>query len=332
MMKHNTIHWGIIGCGDVAEVKSGPAFQNTSQSELVAVMRRNGDKARDFASRHGVKYWYDEADELIHNPEVNAVYIATPPSSHLTYALRCIEAGKDVYLEKPLGLSSQEGHRMAEALKHSTSKLTVAHYRRKMDAFLKVKQLIDAHEIGDIRLVDIRILQPAQTDMIAETEENWRLIPEVSGGGYFRDLAPHQIDLMLSWFGKPVKVYGMGVNQQKRYDVNDVVQGIMEFPDQIQFRGVWAFNIAPSDQLDQCSIYGSEGSITFSFFGDEVELRHPHSTEHFQFPTLPHVQQPMISDTVQYFLGNGANPCALEEAVLGMEIMEKLAGRNVPSG
>src|SRR5690554_533409 len=119
MMKHNTIHWGIIGCGDVAEVKSGPAFQNTSQSDLLAVMCRNGDKARDFAERHGVRYWYDDADKLIDNPEVNAVYIATPPSSHFTYAMRCIEAGKNIYLEKPFGLSSQEGHRMARALTHS---------------------------------------------------------------------------------------------------------------------------------------------------------------------------------------------------------------------
>lgn len=319
-----TIQWGIIGCGDVAEVKSGPAFQNTSQSDLVAVMRRNGDKARDFAQRHGVRNWYDDADKLIDHPEVNAVYIATPPSSHLTYVMRCLEAGKDVYLEKPLGLSSEEGHRMARALNHSTSKLTVAHYRRKMPAFLKVQELLVQKAIGQIRFVDLRILQPSRSNLIARTEENWRLNPQISGGGYFRDLAPHQIDLMISWFGPPVKVKGIAVNQQKIYKPADLVQGMIEFSDHIQFRGIWAFNVAESDQTDRCTIYGSKGSISFSFYGDEVLLDKPDSTEKFQFPVIPHVQQPMISETVQYFLGNGKNPCSLEDAITGMKVMEAM--------
>lgn len=319
-----TIQWGIIGCGDVAEVKSGPAFQNTSQSDLLAVMRRNGDKARDFAERHGVRYWYDDADKLIDNPEVNAVYIATPPSSHFTYAMRCIEAGKNIYLEKPFGLSSQEGHRMARALTHSTSKLTVAHYRRKMDAFLKVQELLAQKAIGQIRFVDLRILQPNRTSMIAQTEENWRLNPQISGGGYFRDLAPHQIDLMISWFGQPVQVKGFAANQQRIYTPPDLVQGMIEFSDHIQFRGIWAFNVAESDQTDRCTIYGSQGSVSFSFFGDEVLLDRPDSNEIFQFPAIPHVQQPMISETVQYFLGNGENPCSLKDAITGMEVMEAM--------
>ena len=327
-MNHNqTIQWGIIGCGDVAEVKSGPAFQNTSQSILIAVMRRNGEKAKDFAIRHGVKYWYDDAEELIQNPQVNAVYIATPPSSHLEYVLRVLQAGKNIYLEKPIGLSSQEGYQMAQALEKSSSRLTVAHYRRKLGAFLKVQEILETGRIGQVRLIDILMLQPASADLIARTAENWRLIPHISGGGYFRDLAPHQIDLMISWFGRPTKVHGLAVNQQKVYNAHDVVQGIMEFPEGIQFRGVWAFNIAPTDKQDLCTIYGDEGSVSFSFFGDEVSLQRPDFTEKFQFSGLPHVQQPMINDTVQYFLDNGANPCPLEDAIAGMEIMENMTAK-----
>lgn len=319
-----TIQWGIIGCGDVAEVKSGPAFQNTSQSHLIAVMRRNGEKAKDFAARHGVNHWYDDAEELIRNPEVNAVYIATPPSSHLEYALRVIEAGKDIYLEKPLGLSAREGYQIAKALEKSPSRLTVAHYRRKLGAFLKVQDILDAGTIGRIRMIDVRILQPTSTNLIAHTAENWRLNPAISGGGYFWDLAPHQIDLMLLWFGRPVRVHGFGVNQQKAYDAFDMVQGIMEFAEGIQFHGMWAFNIAPSDRRDQCTIFGDKGSVSFSFFGEEVTMQRPDYTEKYQFPALPHVQQPMINETVQYFLGNGANPCPIEDAIAGLEIMEKI--------
>ena len=324
-MQQDTIKWGIIGCGDVAEVKSGPAFQKTAQSELVAVMRRNGTKARDFAERHGVDHWYDDATPLLRNPEVNAVYIATPPSSHVEYALQAIEAGKNIYLEKPLARSVSEGRQIADALKGKPIKLTVAHYRRQMPVFQKVKQLLDSNAVGEVRLVDIRILQAAKSDIIADTEINWRVDPEVSGGGYFFDLAPHQFDLLLSWFGQPVRMTGFSANQQGVYQADDIVQGMIEFPNKVQFRGVWAFNVAESDQLDRCTIYGSQGSITFSFYGDRVILNTPRSTEEFPFPALPHVQQPLIEATVRYFLGEGENPCSLEEAMAGLEVIEEFA-------
>src|SRR5687767_13456988 len=110
-----TIRWGIIGCGDVCEVKSGPGFQKADNSTLVAVMRRDGDKARDFAVRHGVPKWYDDAQKLIDDPEVDAVYGATPPSSHEEYAVRVALSGKPVYVEKPMACTHQQCLRMIEA-------------------------------------------------------------------------------------------------------------------------------------------------------------------------------------------------------------------------
>ncbi|HKJ89705.1 MAG TPA: Gfo/Idh/MocA family oxidoreductase, partial [Oceanipulchritudo sp.] len=88
-----TIRWGIIGCGDVCEVKSGPAFQKVTGSSLVAVMRRDAAKAEDFALRHRVPRWYGEAEALVRDPEVDAVYIATPPGSHRDYTLMAAQAG-----------------------------------------------------------------------------------------------------------------------------------------------------------------------------------------------------------------------------------------------
>ena len=96
------IKWGIIGCGDVTEVKSGPAFNKVKNSGLVAVMRRDAEKAEDYARRHTVPKWYSDANKLIHDPEVNAIYIATPPSSHEEYTMAAFDAGKPVYVEKPM--------------------------------------------------------------------------------------------------------------------------------------------------------------------------------------------------------------------------------------
>lgn len=147
-----TINWGIIGCGDVAEVKSGPAFQKAPDSRLLAVMRRNAQKAQDFALRHKVPNWYTSAEDVLENDQINAVYIATPPDSHLKLALAALEAGKHVYLEKPMTLNASEAKKLVAKVETSGSKLTVAHYRRQLPAFLKVKELLGKKAIGDLQI------------------------------------------------------------------------------------------------------------------------------------------------------------------------------------
>jgi len=322
-----TITWGIIGCGDVAEVKSGPAFQKTANSELLGVMRRNGEKAKDFAKRHKVPNWTTNADELIHNSAINSIYIATPPSSHLTYTPKALEAGKNVYLEKPMALNTEESQRICDAVKRSSRKLTVAHYRRKLPAFKKVREFLDAEAIGNILHVDLRILQPKNTDMIAKTDENWRLDPKVSGGGYFYDIGPHQIDLMYHFFGEIDKVAGFSSSRPEKELVETVVNGIIAFKNGVQFRGIWNFDVAEEGQTDSCIIYGTEGSIEFSFYGDVVRCIKKGKEQLFNFKNPKHIQQPMIEATVAYFLGEAQNPCPAEDGLLVMDTLEKLSGR-----
>ena len=187
------IKWGIIGCGEVTEVKSGPGFQNAAGSELVAVMRRNSRLAMDYAARHHVPKWYDDADSLINDPDVDAVYVATPPAFHKDYVIRCAKAGKPVYVEKPMATTYEDCQEMlAECRKHRVP-LFVAYYRRSLDYFRKVKQLVDSKAIGDVRFVTIT---HCQKPMEKGSALPWRLIPEISGGGLFFDVAPHTLDLM----------------------------------------------------------------------------------------------------------------------------------------
>ncbi|MFD0861591.1 Gfo/Idh/MocA family protein [Sungkyunkwania multivorans] len=316
-----TVNWGIIGCGDVAEVKSGPAFKNVHHSSLLAVMRRNKEKAEDFAKRHQVPYHFDDAQAVLAHPEINAVYIATPPSTHLQYALQGLEANKDVYLEKPMTLNTAEAEQLCEALKNSSSKLTVAHYRRRLPAFLKVKELLDHAKIGEIISVDIQILQPKMSNIIATTEEHWRLDPSISGGGYFHDLAPHQLDLMLHWLGPVERYAGYATNEDPSSKVATTVNGIMHFKNGVQFRGLWSFNTA-EDKKDECKIYGTTGNITFSFYGDKVILNKNGETFIFDFENPVHIQQPMIEATVKYFSHLGPNPCSASEGLAVMKVMD----------
>jgi predicted dehydrogenase len=320
------IRWGIIGCGDVTEIKSGPAFNKVANSKLVAVMRRDGAKAADYAKRHHVPKWYDDASKLINDPEVNAIYIATPPLQHEAYTIEALNAGKPVYVEKPMTLDAAAAQRMTDAANKMTVKLSIAHYRRSQPMFLKVKELLANHTIGDIRLVQLKMLQPPNPALIAKTEDNWRINPAISGGGLFHDLAPHQLDLMTYYFGAVKNAMGIATKQQQNTEVDDLVTGSILFENGVVFSGTWCFSVAPQDQADSCVIYGSKGHISFPMFGNTITITTDQSEE-YVFEALQHVQQPMIEKVVDYFLGRGQNPCSGEEALITMKLMDDFTGK-----
>ena len=319
-----TINWGIIGCGDVCEVKSGPAFKKIPNSNLVAVMRRNSDKAKDFAQRHGVPKYYNDATELINDKEVNAVYIATPPSSHESYLEMSLKAGKPVYVEKPVTVNSASLLRMIEMENRYHGKVSVAHYRRGLPLFNKVKQLVTDGEIGKVKLILLRTLQPIASKIITQTEDNWRVNPEISGGGLFHDLSPHQLDIMYWIFGKPQDVYVQAANQGKFYNAPDITTVQLRFANEIYFNGVWNFNVAENATADVCEIIGDTGSIKFSFLRvSTIELATNAGTQTLEQEYPVNIQQPHIHDVIKYFRGEAENPCSLDEALVTMKIMDK---------
>jgi len=232
------VKWGIIGCGDVSEVKSGPAFQKAEGSALAAVMRRDGALARDYAERHGVPKWYDDADRLIHDPEVNAVYVATPPAFHKEYAIKAAQAGKPVYVEKPMAMNESECIQMIQACEAANAPLYVAYYRRMQPRFLKIKEWIDRGAIGEVRSVTtVQFAPPARTD----ARGAWRLLPEIGGGGLFVDLASHSLDL-LDYFLGPIKtVVGHASSQAGGYAAEDTVSVSYVFESGAHGIGTWCF-------------------------------------------------------------------------------------------
>ena len=325
-MNEAIIRWGIIGCGDVTEVKSGPAFNKVPRSKLVAVMRRNEAKAKDYAERHGVPRWYGDATALINDPEVDAVYVATPPLQHEEYTMQALQAGKPVYVEKPMAIDAKAAARMAKAANDSGVKLCVAHYRRQQPLFRKVKSLLEEGAIGMPRLVNLQCLQPHDSSLFIRTEEPWRYDPAVSGGGLFYDLAPHQLDLMLYFFGKPERVKGISINAAGKYNADDTTTGDVLFPNQVLFNGAWSFSVP--EKRDHCEIIGTEGSLRFKIFEHrELVLKKEDSETRFAFDPLPHVQQPMIEQVVRYFLGEGPNPDSGDEGVTVMEMMDRMVGK-----
>lgn len=319
------IQWGIIGCGDVTEVKSGPAFSKVKNSELVAVMRRDAEKAKDYAHRHNVPKWYSDADKLIHDPDVNAIYIATPPSSHEEYTMAAFDAGKPVYVEKPMSTDAASANRMAKAASEKKMKLVVAHYRNAQPLFNGIKRLLNEKVIGDVRFVESEIFKPSLSASELEVPKNaWRVDPVIAGGGLFHDLAPHQFGLMNYFFGEAERVSGISLNQGNLYKADDMVAGNILFKNGVLFNGIWCFNVSPEDEKDHCRIVGEKGSIAFTFFNQrEVIVTVNGKTETFTYDILQHVQQPMIEKIVEYFLDEGPNPCSGEEGTLAMKWIEE---------
>ncbi|MFD0695121.1 Gfo/Idh/MocA family protein [Paenibacillus sp. GCM10027628] len=317
----DTIRWGIIGCGNVTEVKSGPALQKAQGSELVAVMRRNGALAEDYARRHGVAKWYDQAEALIHDPDVNAVYVATPPAFHREYALLAAKAGKPVYVEKPMARNYKECLDMLNACEAAGVPLYVAYYRRGLPRFAHIKEVLDSGTIGDIRFVQSVQLQ---TQRVSEGQAlPWRMQPELSGGGLFVDLASHTLDILDYLLGPIGEVKGFAVNQSGQHQVEDLVTTTYAFESGVIGTGAWCFSSYTRSDMNE--IIGSRGKISFSTFGEDVRIELADGqVRELTIPNPPHIQQPLIQRIVDELRGSGHSPSTGLSAARTNRVMDDL--------
>jgi predicted dehydrogenase len=313
------ICWGIIGCGNVTEVKSGPAFNKVEHSSLMAVSRRDEEKLADYVKRHQVPMSFTNALDLIHSDHINAIYIATPPDVREAYAIEAMQLGKPVYLEKPMALNLAACKRLKAASEKLGIKLSVAHYRRNLPLFMEVKNILEQGDIGAVKEVQITMFK--KTDKAAKDPSNWRVNPSIAGGGYFYDLAPHQIDLVFYFFGKPKSFSGTSTNKAGLYKAEDFVQGTIELENGIVCKGLWDFSIN-GEEKDEFLIIGEKGTIRFPVFGLFIEVESNGQVKTIPFEAPKHNQQNHIQAVVNYFLDKGENPCSAEDAILSMEVME----------
>lgn len=320
------IHWGILGCGDVTEVKSGPGFQKATGSSLLAVMRRNGDLAADYAKRHNVPRWYDKAEDLINDKDIHAVYIATPPAAHRELALACAAAGKPCYVEKPMAMSHAQSQEIVAAFAQAGVPLFSAYYRRAMPRFQKIRSLIEDGAIGSVRYANIALHQPMGSEDADPAKRPWRLDPAIAGGGRFVDMAAHQLDFLDYLFGPIEDVAGYKACLSGSLDVEDTVSANFRFASGVLGAGNWCF--AAGDKLDRCEIVGSKGRIVFSTFDDmPFSLITAAGAEEFHIPNPPHVQQPLIQSVVNTLLGYGVCPSTGENAARTDAVIDRILGR-----
>jgi predicted dehydrogenase len=299
------INWGIIGCGQVTELKSGPAFNKIQDSRLLAVMRRNAELAEDFAKRHNVPRFYTAADDLINDKDINAVYIATPPVYHAEYAVKVLKAGKPVYIEKPMALNYGECVRINDTAKTHKLPVFVAFYRRTLPGFLKIKELVEAGEIGKPRFVNFQIFNyPSEDEKAGRLP--WRVVPEISGAGHFFDLASHQLDYLDFLFGPIQKVSSLAVNQANLYSAEDLVSASFLFKDNIVGTGIWCFSASREGNRDYFEIVGEKGIIkTSTFTYEPIVLINNRGRQEFANERPENIQFYLIEQIVRALSGKG---------------------------
>ncbi|MBC8376873.1 MAG: Gfo/Idh/MocA family oxidoreductase [FCB group bacterium] len=323
------IRWGSIGCGDVMEVKSGPALQNVVSSDLIGVMRRDGRLAEDFARRHGVEKWYDDATKLVNDPDINAIYIATPPDTHLEYTRMAAQAGKPVYVEKPMANSFAECQEMIQVCQNQGVPLFVAYYRRALPRFLKVKEIIKSGQLGIIKEVQVQLLQSAK-EVDISGKSNWRVNPNIAGCGYFCDLGSHIFDLLQFLLGDISEASGNIDNTGKHYEAEDFVEAEFQFESGSKGSGIWNFNF--DRDIDKTKIIGTRGEVEYTHFAEaDVTVRSDRGEDHFEIPNPLHIQQPLVQLIVDEIRGVGKSPSTGVTAARTNWVMDRVLGRIGPT-
>lgn len=328
MATPNIIKWGFIGCGEATERRALPAFAELENSEVVAVMSRTPARARAFAERHGIERWYSDAQNLVTDPDVDAVYIATPPSTHSTYAVMALMAGKAVYVEKPLAINYDECLRINRVAAAQQRACFVAYYRRYLPYFQRVKELIESGTIGRVLTAQIRFAAPPREMDSSKTDLPWRLQPDIAGGGYFYDLAPHQIDIMQQLFGPIVEATGFPANRGGLYKTEDTVAATMRFHNGMPASGTWCFVAHESAREDRILVIGDKGQLSFSVFTyAPIHIQNEQGEEHVVVENPQNVQYPLLRNIVDHLQGRDICTCDSVSATSTNWVIDRILGK-----
>ncbi len=295
------LRWGIIGCGDVVEKKSGPSIMGTGNSEIVHVMRRNLEKSKEYADANAILKATDKADEVLNNPDVDIIYIATPPNSHKDYVLQAAEAGKHILVEKPMGLNEAQSLEMCEACEKAGAQLFVAYYRRFHPHVLKMKELIAEGRLGRLLAGSIEF----RDTFPGIKESGWRLQPEVGGGGHLIDNISHRIDLFVDLFGDTDEIAGSAVYSDET-GAEEALSLSVRFQNGII--GTATGNVDNSLRVDRFQIIGTEAEIVSDpLDGCSFVLRSREKEELFSFDPFPAPHLGLIQHIEKVLAEKGTN-------------------------
>lgn len=308
------LRWGIIGCGDVVKRKSGPALLQAERSEIKAVMRRNLSKAQKYASEHKISVATDEPQKVIEDPEIDVLYVATPPNSHKKYAISGAKAGKDVVVEKPMGLDADEAKQMIGVCESEGVELFVAYYRRFYPQVQKFQDLLDKGEIGEPVQGYVRI------SFAPPEDPGWREEPEISGGGWFVDVASHRLDLLTFLLGSVDRAHGVVTSFESGNHLEDAVTLSLKFDSgaQASVQGDFYTN-RPADEL---YIHGTKGTLYTDDLTEPKVLLDERKQKKYEFESLPATHSGLVKHVEDVLLDEAPNKSSGEDGLVTEKVLD----------
>ncbi len=312
------VRWGLVGAGDIVRKRVASALRDASGSEILAVSRVKPELAESFAKSVGAPRWYARAADLFADPDVDAVYIASPVHLHSAHAVGAAGAGKHVLCEKPMAMSVDECDRIIAAAHASGVRLGVAYYRHFYPVVRRIKELLASGEIGQPVLAQANAFE--WLDMAPDSPRYWFLRKALAGGGPMFDFGCHRLEVLLDLFGPVRRVTSLLANVAFDREVEDTAGALLEFES-----GPCATLVvthAAAAARDTLEIYGTRGSLhaTVLNAGDlaivagDARRSEPH-------PPAPNLHQPLVQDFVDAVLA-GREPTvtgAIGRAVAELE-------------
>lgn len=195
-----SVGWGLIGIGVVADIAIAPAINADETSRLAAVCSRSLDRAKAFAEKHGAASGYDDYTQMLHDPNVDVVYIASPNGLHAEQALAALECGKHVLVDKPLALDIGDARAMVDAVADAGVRLGVGFHLRYKATARAARDAIAAGQLGEVFYAEMACgagkgLFPYDT---------WRADAALAGGGTLLHQGVHAVDLVAYLCDQPV--------------------------------------------------------------------------------------------------------------------------------
>ncbi|MBN1466733.1 Gfo/Idh/MocA family oxidoreductase [candidate division KSB1 bacterium] len=298
------LNWGLIGCGDIARRRVAPALRDLTQCELVSVNRKDYGKAETFALEFGARKWIREWPELISDPEIDAVYIATPVHLHAEQTIAAVQAGKHILCEKPMALNLRECDAMIEAATANSVTLGVAYYRHFYPVIIRIKNIITRGDMG--KIVSIQMNAASHFNALPGEPRYWLLVKEQAGGGPMMDFGCHRIEVLLNLVGPIVKVRSVVNQVSYAREVEDTASALFEFANGAH--GSLFVSHAAFEAQDTLAIYGTRGSLHVHNL-NRGDLRivddNGERLEEHPLPANPHA--PLIDDFARA-VSAGQNP------------------------
>ena len=296
------LNWVVVGIGDISTRRVIPAIRSEPRSRLYGVVTRDKSKGGGVAD-----HVWDNLDDALADPQIDAVYIATPVALHAPQSIKALQAAKHVLCEKPAAMNYAEASEMVRVAGESGKLLGVAYYRRLYPKVQRARELLAQGTIGQPVLAEANshTASPAHGSF-----RSWLLDPKLAGGGPLFDVASHRIDLMNYLFGKPVRVTGMRSNAVFDWPIEDNATALIEYESGI--RAIVDVRWHSDVVRDQFRILGTKGELNLDPLS-APELTYPGGSDHL--PAHANLHFPMIENFVAAVLDGALLVSSGESAI-----------------